>query len=304
MGVAAPPAPVAGGRRARRYSGVALVLGLAVAVVYGSADFLGGLATRRNPTFAVVALSQAWGLVVLGAASAVAASDPTVAPRDLALGGAAGVVGLLGVALLYQALAAGSMGVVAPVTAVGAAVLPLGWGLASGERPAPVSLVGVVVALVAVALVAGGRPTGAGLPAGEQSRRHLGLAAGAGTAFGVLFILLAGTGAGAGLSPLVAARVASLTLLAVTAVAIRPQLRLAPGSGATVAGAGLLDMGANVLFLLAARRGLLSLVAVLASLYPAATSVLARAVLGERLGRVQVAGLGLALVGLVLIASG
>jgi drug/metabolite transporter (DMT)-like permease len=281
---------------------VAIVLGLAVAVVYGSADFLGGLATRRNPTFAVVALSQAWGLVVLaGAAAVLADADP--ASRDLALGAVAGAVGLLGVALLYRALADGSMGVVAPITAVGAAVLPLAWGLGSGERPPATSLVGVVVALVAVALVAGGASGDVG-SAARGSRRHLALAGGAGAAFGVLFILLAATGDDAGLSPLVAARVASLTLLAATAAAIRPRLRLAPGTGAAVAGAGMLDMAANVLFLLAARRGLLSLVAVLASLYPAATSLLARAVLGERLRRVQVAGLGLALVGLVLIASG
>ena len=282
---------------------VALALGLAVAVVYGTADFLGGLATRRNPAFAVVALSQIWGLVVFAAASAIV-TDATPAPRDLALGAAAGVVGLLGVALLYQALAAGSMGVVAPITAVGAAVLPLAWGLGSGERPAVISLVGVVVALVAVALVAGGAPRGAAAEVAHHSRRPLALAIGAGAAFGLLFILLAGTGAGAGLSPLVAARVASLTVLAVAVLAMRPSLRVAPGSGAAVAGAGLRDMAANVLFLLAARRGLLSLVAVLASLYPAATSVLARTVLGERLGRLQVGGLGLALVGLVLIAAG
>ncbi|MDP8986869.1 MAG: EamA/RhaT family transporter, partial [Actinomycetota bacterium] len=178
------------------------------------------------------------------------------------------------------------------------------WGLGSGERPPAVSLIGVAVALMAVALVAGGAPRAGRTPAREHSRGHLGLAVGAGAAFGLLFILLAGTGAGAGLSPLVAARVASLAVLAVATFAIRAPLRLAPGSGATVAGAGLLDMAANVLFLLAARRGLLSLVAVLASLYPAATSVLARAVLEERLGRVQVGGLGLALAGLVLIASG
>jgi drug/metabolite transporter (DMT)-like permease len=281
---------------------VAIVLGLAVAVVYGSADFLGGLATRRNPTFTVVALSQGWGLVVLAGASTVL-GDADFASRDLVLGAAAGAVGLVGVALLYQALADGSMGVVAPITAVGAAVLPLAWGLSSGERPPATSLVGVVVALVAVALVAGGGSGDVG-PAPRGSRRHLALAGGAGTAFGVLFILLAATGDDAGLSPLVAARVASLTLLAAAAAVIRPRLRLAPGTGAAVAGAGMLDMAANVLFLLAARRGLLSLVAVLASLYPAATSLLARAVLGERLQRVQVGGLGLALVGLVLIASG
>lgn len=283
---------------------MALVLGLAVAAVYGTADFLGGLATRRNSTFAVVAISQAWGVVVLVAAGAAVLGDTGPVGRDLGLGGAAGAVGLAGVALLYRALAAGSMGVVAPVTAVGAAILPVAWGLGTGERPAPLALVGTAVALVAVALIAGGGPSAPASPAAGRSRRHLALAAGAGAAFGVLFILLAGTSAGGGLSPLVAARVVSLGLLATVAVAVRPRLRLEPGTRATVAGAGVLDMTANVLFLLAVRRGLLSLVAVLASLYPAATSVLARAVLGERLTRVQVAGLGLALVGLVLIASG
>lgn len=293
---------------------MALVLGLAVALTYGTADFFGGLATKANAAFVVVAVSQAWGLVVLAAAgAALGIGDPSGA--DLVLGGATGAAGLAGVGLLYRALAAGAMGKVAPVTAVGAAVLPVGWGLATGERPGPVALAGVVVALVAVSVVAGGGPAGQGAagsgsagsgPAGAAGagRGPLVLAAGAGGAFGVLFILLAATSDASGLAPLVAARAVSVALVVATAALTRRSLRVAPGTGATVAGAGLLDMAANVLFLLAARRGLLSLVAVLASLYPAATTVLARVVLGERLSRGQLAGIALALAGLVLIAGG
>ena len=290
-----------------------LALGLAVALTFGAADFLGGVATRRNRAFAVVALSQAWGVVVLVVSLALD-GIATPSSADLVLGGGAGAVGLVGVTLLYRALASGAMGVVAPVTAVGAAVLPLAWGLAAGERPSLPALAGVAVALTAVAMIARAPASGAGVggPAEVSAKwsfrhpRHLPLALGAaaGVAFGVFFILLAETSDSAGLSPLMVGRVVSVTLLATTGAITHQRVRLVPGTGATVAGAGMLEMAANVLFVLAARRGLLSLVAVLASLYPAATTLLARIVLRERLAPIQVAGLALALVGLGLIASG
>lgn len=290
-----------------------LALGLAVALTYGAADFLGGVATRRNRPFAVVALSQAWGVVVLVVSLALD-GIATPSSADLVLGGGAGAFGLVGVTLLYRALASGAMGVVAPVTAVGAAVLPLAWGLAAGERPSLPALAGVAVALTAVAMIARAPASspGVGGPAAVSPKcsfrlhRHLPLALGAaaGVAFGVVFILLAETSDDAGLSPLMVGRVVSVTLLATTGAITHQRARLVPGTGATVAGAGMLDMAANVLFVLAARRGLLSVVAVLASLYPAATTLLARIVLRERLASIQVAGLALALAGLALIAYG
>jgi drug/metabolite transporter (DMT)-like permease len=194
------------------------------------------------------------------------------------------------------------MSVVAPITAVGAGIFPLAWGLLTGERPSALALVGVAAALVAVALVSA-------VDAVEESHRpasaaDIGLALSAGAAFGVVFILLGSTSEDAGLWPVLAARVASVTSVVAAVVVTRQPRRPAPGSMRTIAVAGVLDVTANALYVVAAREGLLSLVSVLSSLYPAATIVLARVVLGERLNRTQLAGITAAIAGVVLIAAG
>ena len=278
---------------------MAVVLGLLVALSYGVGDFLGGLSSKRNRAVAVVAVSQVCSLSVLVVGFALVRPD-VAAGRDLALGAVTGAVGLVGLVLLYRGLAAGAMGVVAPVTAVGAAVLPVAWGLLSGERPSPPALAGVVTALVAVALVASGDVA----EDAAAGRREIALALGAGTAFGIVFILLAETSEDSGFWPLLSARAVQVALLGLVLVTTRVPLRVEPGTRRLTAGAGLLDVTANALFLLAAREGLLSLVSVLSSLYPAGTVVLARVVLGERLKPPQLAGIGLALAGVTLIAAG
>ena len=191
------------------------------------------------------------------------------------------------------------MGVVAPLTAVGAAVLPLLWGLASGERPSTAALVGVAAALVAVALISGG-----GEDVHGARRQDVLLALTAGAAFGMVFVLLGGVDEDAGLWPVLTARVASVPLATAVAVAGGLRLRLTAGTRMTTVVAGALGATANALFLVGSRHGLLSLVAVLSSLYPAATVVLARVVLDERVSRRQATGLGLALAGVALIAGG
>jgi drug/metabolite transporter (DMT)-like permease len=228
--------------------------------------------------------------------------------RDLALGAAAGAFGGVGLVCLYRGLAIGRMSVVAPITAVGAAVLPVVWGLvARGERPSTASLAGVVIAVVAVGFIS--RSADEAVDGTEEpvagAARTLLLATVAGIGFGAVFVLLAETSRDAGFWPLVGARVSSIAFLTVGAVATGQTLR--PGRGGAgwlIVGAGLLDMTANALYLLAARRGLLALVAVLSSLYPAGTVVLARVVLRERLVPIQLAGLGMAVAGIVLIAAG
>lgn len=293
---------------------MALVLGLAAALVYGAADFTGGLATRRTHALAVVVLSQVAGLGVLLVALPFIA-DGAPAGGDLARGAVAGIGGGAGVALLYRGLAVGRMSVVAPITAVGAAALPLLWGLLAGERPSSWALAGVVLALLAVVLVSaapGAQPgdvAAAGPGAGGivRSGRALGPGVGeavlAGVGFGVFFVVLEGTSADAGLWPLLGART-SILVAGAAALATRTPLRAAPGQRGRIALAGVLDMGANVLYLLASRQGLLSLVAVTVSLYPATTVLLARFVLGERLGTAQRSGLALAAAGVGLIALG
>lgn len=294
---------------------MAVLLGLLVALTYGSGDFFGGIAASRSKPSSVVLGSFSIALVFLVVVTAgwsVVGSLPHPVARDLWLGAAAGCVGPVAVGLLYRGLAAGRMSVVAPVTAVVAAVVPFGWGLLQGERPSPTALAGVAVALLAVALISGAPTHPDDLTTeGGTSPALLATAVASGFGFGVIFILFGSVGDDAGLWPLVSARAVAVTAMVVVLVSwqrtrgqpARPWVVPASAAWAPVAGAGVLDVTANALYLAAAQRGLLSLVAVLSSLYPAATVVLARVFLGERLHRVQVAGLALAAAGVAAIAA-
>jgi drug/metabolite transporter (DMT)-like permease len=286
---------------------VAAVLALLCAVAYGAGDFLGGLAARRLPPPAVVLRSNFVGLLGLLVAAPFF-TDAELVARDAAIGAAGGVSGGVGVLLLYRGLATGTMSVVAPITAVLSAVVPVLWGLGSGERPSVVALAGVPLALVAVALLARE-------PRDDDTRTHgltragLLTALGAGLGFGIFFVSLDATSDDAGLWPVVAGRTASVAtfaLVAAVSVAARPPRGLVR-LGSTpwlLVGCGLLDAGANALFLVATQQGLLTLVAVLAALYPASTLLLARAVLGERLARPQLGGVLLAGAAVVLVTAG
>lgn len=274
----------------------AVILATACAVVYGTADFLGGLATRRSRVLSVVALSQIAGLALILALLPVL---PGAVSGDALLWGlGAGAAGASGLVLFYRALATGVMSVVAPVAAVTSAALPVLYGLAMGERPEPMALAGVALALGAVLLISQDRSAAAGR--GSLGSVLTALAAGAG--FGGFFILLAMAPDGSGLWPLVGARLSSVTLVALLAVVTGRGLRPGRGALTVIVAAGVLDMVANVLYLLAQRQGLLSLVAVLVSLYPASTLLLARQVLGERLRPIQVTGVACALGAVALIA--
>ncbi|MGK5114536.1 MULTISPECIES: EamA family transporter [unclassified Geodermatophilus] len=275
---------------------MAVLLALASAVVYGMADFCGGLATRRATAFAVVALSQAAGLAALLVLLPWLGGDPVAA--DLLWGAAAGVAGAAGLVLFYRALAEGVMSVVAPVTAVSAAALPVVVGLGLGERMAWWAVVGIGLALVAVVLVAAEDGLGS-LRTARPASVVPALAAGAG--FGLFFVLLDRTREASELSPLVGARVVSVTLVVVLALVSRQSLRIPRTVLPIVLVAGLGDMVANALFLLAAQQGQLAITGVLASLYPVSTVVLAQVVLRERLAGTQVAGLAAAGAAVVLI---
>ena len=274
-----------------------IVLALASALVYGTADFLGGLASRRAAAIVVTFVSQCAGLLCLLVVLPLArASFDAV---DAAWGAAGGISGAAALVCFYWALAAGTMSVVAPLTAVISAVVPVITGLALGERTSPWTLLGVGLALPAIALIAresDERP-------GRHGRRVVAAAVVAGLGFGFFFVCLARTSGDSGLWPLVGARVASITLLVAALGVIRRPVRL-PGEvrGITVL-AGVGDTTANALYLAAATRGLLSLVAVIAALYPASTVVLARLVLGERVERWQVGGFVLAAVAVTLVAA-
>ncbi|MEV4288721.1 DMT family transporter [Nonomuraea bangladeshensis] len=274
----------------------AVILATACAVVYGTADFFGGLATRRTQVLAVVVLSQLAGLALILVLLPVLPGTP--GGPALLWGLAAGLSGAAGLALFYRALATGVMSVVAPTTAVTSAALPVLFGLATGERPEFWALVGVALALGSVLLVSQDRSAG-----GEKSPSGgLATALLAGAGFGGFFILLAMAPSDAGLWPLVGARLSSVTAVTLVALATGRALRPQAGALRVIVAAGVLDMVANVLYLLAQRQGLLSLVAVLVSLYPASTLLLARRVLGERLNGIQVTGVACALGAVALIA--
>lgn len=274
----------------------AVVLATACAMVYGTADFFGGLATRRSRVFAVVVLSQLAGLAFVAVLLPVLPGG--YSPAALGWGMVAGLAGAAGLILFYWALATGMMSVVAPVTATVSAAFPALFGLASGERPQPATLAGVALALVAVALVSREQSG----TATRTTMKPLVAALASGAGFGGFFIFLDQAPVGTGMWPLLGARMASITMVVALALATRRTLR--PGRGAlpAIVAAGVLDMLANVLYLLAVQRGMLIVVAVLVSLYPASTLLLARYVLGERLRPVQVAGVVGALIAVALIA--
>jgi len=274
-----------------------VLLGLLAATLYGSADFCGGLATKRSSMWSVTILSQAVGFVLLFGVLPFFPGHATVA--DYLWGAAAGACGGLGLALLYHALSIGKMGIVSPITAVLAASLPVIVGSTHGEHLSTFQLAGIIVALVAVVLISTLHDDNGKF---EFATAGVKEAAASGLILGGFYLLLAHAGARAGLYPLVAARLSSMVLLTVIALLARQSVRPAKGAMRLIIAAGGIDMMANALYVLATFHGYVSIAAVLTSLYPASTVILAWIVLRERLQAVQYTGLFCALVGVLLIA--
>jgi uncharacterized membrane protein len=281
-----------------------VILALASAATFGAADFLGGFATRRAGTVAVVIISQAAGFVLVAVCLPLL---PAAAPvwRDMVWGMAAGVAGGVGVGLLYYALATAPMTIVAPVTAVCAVLVPVAVGIGGGDSLGSLTSIGILLAVVAIVLVGqGATPEGPlAVPAGTIVR-GLQIAIPSGLVVGLFLVALQRTPASAGLWPLVMARVVSISLFGAGALATRQRVLMSRGAAATAIAGGTLDMLANILYLIAGRQGQLSVIATLASLYPASTVVLARLVLRERLTISQTIGVGGALAAIALIVSG
>jgi drug/metabolite transporter (DMT)-like permease len=212
------------------------------------------------------------------------------------------MAGMVGLAAFYRGLAIGTMSIVAPIAATGASV-PVLVGLASGDRPSAAVLAGIAVAIVGVVLAAREQAP-EGSVAAAVARRSVLLALGAALGFGAFFVGLDASADAGVLWALLAARIASFSLIAAVALAARPRVPADPRTLALLAGIGLFDLAANACFALATTEGLLSVTSVLASLYPLMTVLLARLVLGERVRRIQEVGIAAAVVGVVLIASG
>lgn len=276
----------------------ALVLALASSLAYGSADFLGGVAARGAHVLRVVIIAAPASLLV--ELLLWPAAGARFVPGAVAWGAASGLASAAVFALLYRTLAIGPMSVLSPVTALVSAALPVGVGLLEGEHLSGLAVGGMTLALAAVVVVSGGADT-RGL---RPSRTALALAVGAGAAIALQLVCLDQAPGDSGVAPLLVGRAVSSAVTLGAAFSLRSHLGdTRPSLSASVA-AGALDSLANFAFLLAVRDGDLAVVAVITALYPAATVLLARAVLGERLGRSQLAGLGLAAVAVSLLAVG
>jgi drug/metabolite transporter (DMT)-like permease len=284
---------------------VAIALALISAVMYGVSDFVGGRASRRHPATAVALAGELVILLVcLACVPLVESSEPTA--EALWWGLVAGATSSVAIVGLYVALARGNMTVVAPVTGIVAAVVPVIAGVAMGERPSALAVVGIVVAIVAVGLIGGV----AELLGSSGSRPAIAagtvlLAAAVGFGFGLLFIALAQPGEDTGLWPLLFARFTGVPVLVVAYWMQRRRTTEPISRGLIVPGAviGLLIAGSNVSYLLSTREGLLSIVAVVVAMYPASTICLASVIDGERATRWQITGMATAVVALVMITS-
>lgn len=298
---APPPADIA----SPNLTGVSALLALLSSLLWGSADFLGGILSRRLPAVLVVACSQFAGL--LAVAAVVLAAGALDAPTGyLPWAIAAGLTGVIGLVSFYAALASGTMGVVSPIAALGV-VVPVVVGFAQGERPGTVQVVGIVVAIAGVVLASGPELSG------KAGVRPLVLAVVAAIGFGLALLFIAKGSRDSTLMTLLGMRVTSVTVLglAVATIALRARRsggprgpRLEPRDLALLAVAGVADAAANLTFGWSSTRGLVSVAAVLGSLYPVATVLLARILLHERLGKAQTVGVAGALAGVVLIGAG
>jgi len=280
-----------------------ILLALAAAVLYGSGDFLGGLATRRAHVLAVLLLADTAAVIVALAAAAMSPGPARLA--GLAWGISAGLIGGLGLIIFYTGLATGPMSVVAPLSGLASMVLPVAVALAEGERPGAGVYAGALLCLVAIVLASSAGDTSAAPRPGLPGRAiAYGMASGA--SFGLFFLLIRNAGQSGELWPVAAGRIGELAVVLIAAAVLRRGLLPRRAGGRLLlaaASAGVIDVVANICYVAATRTGMFGLAVVLASLYPGVTVLLARVVLGERLRWVQRAGLGLAAIGILLVAA-
>jgi uncharacterized membrane protein len=302
-----------------------ILLGVGSGLCWGTADFMGGLLSRRLPTFTVVIWTQLAGSLLIVSALVATAQQP-VGP-SFAWGAVSGIFGGIGLLCFYRGLAVGAMSVVAPVSACGA-VIPVFVALLGGRVPTPVASVGIAAAIIGILLVSLRQDVS--LHPGGRPGLTLMLALGAAVGFGLFFVFLHQGAQGSGASPLWAVAGARGSSLAVIAILLAGRLAIAntrpfargdneavrdlrqPAGGAIWPGrrlpllalVGVMDTSANLLFAYASIQGNFGIAAVLGSMYPVATVLLGRIVLAERLARLQNAGVGLALAGVALLSAG
>lgn len=271
-------------------------LALAAAVLAGTGDFFGGKATKKTNVVSVMAISHFLGLIIILILAPLMADEFT--SKDFFLGVLASSFGLCGLTLLYRGLAKGPMAIVAPITAVACATLPVIWGLLSGEKLSELQIVGVFVGLLAIFLVS--------WTPGERKAIKGSLvleALVAGLSFGAFFIVIDGTSETTAPWPVVGSRVFSVLVIFLFVIIGRRNIKPEKNSTPFIVGAGFFDTLANVVLLAALNKGLLSLVSVLASFYPAVTVLLARFFLKEMMLKNQIIGLAFGLTSIALLAT-
>ena len=273
-----------------------VVFGLLSAAAWGSADFGGGLTTRRATLYGVVLLSQVAGMAV-AFLLALVRGEPPPAAADTAWAAVGGVLGAVGITCLYSGLAVGRMGVVAPVTGVLAAIVPVAAGIFLEGLPPAIVLAGIVLAIVAVVLVSR-------VPGEVGGRSGIELALVAGVALGLFNVAISRVDDRLVFGPLTIVRGIEAVTVAIVVLSTRRRAAVPPRLLPAVAGVGVLDMTGNAAFLFAQGMGPLAVAAVLSSLYPVATLILAAFVLRERMTRTHAIGIAAALGGIVLIGAG
>lgn len=279
---------------------MAILFALLSAGAYGVSDFLGGVFARRTSAWPIAVVGQSSSTVCTLALAIPIGGTTTAA--DWWWGAAAGIGGGLGTAYLYRGFATGRMGVVAPISALGSAVVPVAVGLVTGDRPSALAWIGIAFAMPAIYLISRMDDTTPDASAGHQSAVLDGIVAGLG--FGSMFAVLGQIGSDAGLYPLTMLQVTSVGAIVLAASALRqPWVPRERASWRALA-MGPLGAIATAAFLYATHSGLLSIVSVIAALYPALTVVLAASVLREHIHRAQAVGLGLAALAVSLVAAG
>jgi drug/metabolite transporter (DMT)-like permease len=276
-----------------------ILLALAASLSWGIADFGAGVSSRRLSIPLVILASQAAGLVFIAIVVAIFRPGLPTAVQ-FAWGGLAGAIGVFGLAAFYRGLSIGAMGIVGPISATGV-VVPLVYGLARGERPSALQLAGVALAVVGVIAASIERVVDAH---GSRVGAGVGYALLAALGFGGSLVALSRAAAGGALWAPLSMRAVGVPIVVCAVFFLRPAVAGVAASWRLLVGVGVFDTSANMLFGLASTRGLLSVVSVLASLYPVVLVALARVLLHERIAQHQLAGVAVALGGVALISAG
>ncbi len=278
---------------------IGVALALAASLSWGIADFGGGIGARRVQIVWVLVASQLAGLALVGTMALATHPHPPNG-RELAWGAFGGVMGIVGLASFYRALAIGTMGIVGPISTTGA-VVPVAYGLGRGEHPSVLQGVGIVVAIGGV-VAASLEPLPEG--GGRRLATGVGLALLAALGFGTSLLGLNRVSQAGVVWGTLTLRLTVVPIVCIALLLVRPTTARLRATLPIVLAAGLFDTGANLLYGASARHGLISVVSVLGSLYPVVLVVLARFVLAERIARPQLAGVAVALAGVALISAG